>query len=170
MFQHAFSLIVTSCAKVSSNSNSHYDFEFCCCIESRYKERCLSSWRFVCCSSSMFVRCWFHMWCLFCHYLFLISPSFGVLGGGGRVGRGGGVEWGVGRGAMLCEYAIFWVFSLIQSTFNGSNIFGTMEIVRDIGTLCHWVLIITPGQEANGNILGMSFPSSLQYWSVEYNH
>ena len=32
-------------------------------------------------SSSWFVRLWFHMWRLFCHYLFLISPSFGVSGG-----------------------------------------------------------------------------------------
>ena len=26
---------------------------------------------------SFFVHLWFHMWLLFCHYLFLISPSFG---------------------------------------------------------------------------------------------
>ena len=35
----------------------------------------------LCCSSSLFVRCWFHMWRLFCHYLFLISPSFDASGG-----------------------------------------------------------------------------------------
>ena len=33
--------------------------------------------RFLCCSSSLFV-CWsFHIWCLLCPYLFLISPYFG---------------------------------------------------------------------------------------------
>ena len=35
---------------------------------------------FLWCSSSLFVRRWFRMWHLFCHYLFLISPSFGALG------------------------------------------------------------------------------------------
>ena len=30
--------------------------------------------------SPLFVRRCFHMWRLFCHYLFLISPSFGVSG------------------------------------------------------------------------------------------
>ena len=36
--------------------------------------------QFLCCSSSLFVRLWFHMWSLFCPYLFPISPSFGALG------------------------------------------------------------------------------------------
>ena len=36
--------------------------------------------RFLCCSSSLFVCQSFHIWRLFCHYLFLISPSFGALG------------------------------------------------------------------------------------------
>ena len=30
--------------------------------------------------SFLFVRRWFHIWRLFCHYLFLISPSFGASG------------------------------------------------------------------------------------------
>ena len=34
--------------------------------------------RFFCCSSSLFVRLRFDMWCLFCPYLFLISPAFGI--------------------------------------------------------------------------------------------
>ena len=34
--------------------------------------------RFFCCSSFLFVRQWFHMWCLFCSYLFHISHSFGA--------------------------------------------------------------------------------------------
>ena len=29
--------------------------------------------RFLCCFSSLFVRRWFHIWSLFCHYFFLIS-------------------------------------------------------------------------------------------------
>ena len=37
--------------------------------------------RFLCCSSSLFMHTWFNMWRLFCYYLFLISPSFGTLGG-----------------------------------------------------------------------------------------
>ena len=31
--------------------------------------------------ASLFVRLWFHMWRLFCHCLFLISPSVGASGG-----------------------------------------------------------------------------------------
>ena len=34
----------------------------------------ISRW-FLCCCSSFFVCLWFHMWRLFCPYLFLISPS-----------------------------------------------------------------------------------------------
>ena len=33
---------------------------------------------FFCCSSYLLVCLWFQMWCLFCPYLFLISPSFGA--------------------------------------------------------------------------------------------
>ena len=33
-----------------------------------------------CCSSFLFVRRWFHMWRLFCRYLFLISPSAALSG------------------------------------------------------------------------------------------
>ena len=64
--------------------------------------------RFLCCSSSMFVLRWFHMWRLFCHYLFLISPLFGAsgAGGAGRRLRGGGLRgcgggWG-SRGLGAC--------------------------------------------------------------------
>ena len=32
--------------------------------------------RFVCCSSSLFLCRWFHIWRLFCHYLFLIPPYY----------------------------------------------------------------------------------------------
>ena len=45
----------------------------------------------------------------------------------------------------------------IQSNFNSSNIFGTMEIVPDIGSLSHWGLIMAPGQEANGNIFSIFY-------------
>ena len=41
--------------------------------------------------------------------------------------------------------------SEVQSNFNGSNIFGTM----DIRSSSHWGLIIAPGQEANGIIKGV---------------
>ena len=34
--------------------------------------------RFLCFSSSLFVRLWFHMWCLFCLCLSLIFPLFGA--------------------------------------------------------------------------------------------
>ena len=37
--------------------------------------------RFLCCSSSLFVRLWFHMWRLCRPYLFLICLSFGASGG-----------------------------------------------------------------------------------------
>ena len=51
--------------------------------------------RFLYCSSSLFMRLWFHMWRLFCNYLFLNSSSFGssrcvcvcVWGGGGLGGE-----------------------------------------------------------------------------------
>ena len=43
--------------------------------------------RFLYCSSSLFMRLWFHMWRLFCNYLFLNSSSFGS----SRWGWGGGV-------------------------------------------------------------------------------
>ena len=36
---------------------------------------------FLCCSFSILLCLWFHMWRVFCHYLFLISPSFGASGG-----------------------------------------------------------------------------------------
>ena len=36
--------------------------------------------RFLSCSSSFFVRRWFRVWRLFCHYLFLISPDFDASG------------------------------------------------------------------------------------------
>ena len=40
--------------------------------------------------------------------------------------------------------------------FNGSNIFGTMEIfVLDTGTSSQWGLINSPGPEANGDDLGI---------------
>ena len=35
--------------------------------------------RFLCCNS-LFVRCLFYMWCLFCHYLSPICSSFGASG------------------------------------------------------------------------------------------
>ena len=53
-------------------------------------------------------------------------------------------------------------FFNIQSNFNGSNICGTMEFVRDIGSSSHWELFIAQGQKANENNLGMSFPSSIK--------
>ena len=37
--------------------------------------------QFLCCSSYLFLCLCFHMQCLFCPYLFLISPSLGALGG-----------------------------------------------------------------------------------------
>ena len=40
--------------------------------------------------------------------------------------------------------------------------FGSWKIVRDMGSSSHWRLIIVPDQEANGDNLGMSFPSSIQ--------
>ena len=36
--------------------------------------------RFLCCTSSLFVRIWVNMWSLYCSYLILISPSFGASG------------------------------------------------------------------------------------------
>ena len=36
--------------------------------------------RLFLCSSSLFICRWFHIWRLFCHDLFLISPSFGAFG------------------------------------------------------------------------------------------
>ena len=36
--------------------------------------------RYLCYSSSLFVRLWFNMWRLFCPYLLLISFSFGASG------------------------------------------------------------------------------------------
>ena len=42
----------------------------------------------------------------------------------------------------------FYLFILIlQSNSNGSNIFGTMEFVRDMGNSSHWGLMMAPGQE-----------------------
>ena len=55
------------------------------------------------------------------------------------------------------------VHSLLYGrTTHGSNVFGTMEIVRDIGSLSLWELIMVPIQEANGDNLGKSFRSSMQ--------
>ena len=45
----------------------------------------------------------------------------------------------------------------IQSNFNGSNIFGTIKNVRDIGSSSHWGLTMVPGQEANSDNLGILF-------------
>ena len=36
--------------------------------------------RLICCTLFLPVRLWFHMWRLFYHFWFLISPSFGALG------------------------------------------------------------------------------------------
>ena len=36
--------------------------------------------RFLSCNSSLYVRLWFNMWCLFCPYLCLIFLSFGASG------------------------------------------------------------------------------------------
>ena len=49
-----------------------------------------------------------------------------------------------------------------HSNFNGSNIFVTMEICLRLGSLSHLGLIMAPGQKANGDNLGKSFPSSTQ--------
>ena len=48
------------------------------------------------------------------------------------------------------------------TVFSGSDIFGIMEICSRHGYLSHLGLNMTPGQEANGNILGKSFRSSTQ--------
>ena len=54
--------------------------------------------------------------------------------------------------------SMMWI--CIQSNFNGSNIFGTVEkIVRDMGSSSHWGLIMVPGQEAIRDNLGIFFPS-----------
>ena len=37
--------------------------------------------RFLCCNSSLFMCLWFHMWCLYYSYLFLVFPCFDVSGG-----------------------------------------------------------------------------------------
>ena len=55
--------------------------------------------QFLCCSSSLFLHQWFHMWHLLCHYLFLISPLFGL------------------RKAMLCNCGFSCVSSFIFLTF-----------------------------------------------------
>ena len=41
----------------------------------------LSYWPFLFCNSLLFVRLWFHMWRLFCYYLFLISSSLDAVEG-----------------------------------------------------------------------------------------
>ena len=48
-------------------------------ISNELKQKVLR--RFFCCSSSVFVRLWFHTWRLCCPYLFLIAPVFGASGG-----------------------------------------------------------------------------------------
>ena len=45
----------------------------------------------------------------------------------------------------------------IQLNFNGSNMFGTIETVRDTGSSSHWELIMVPGQEANSDNLRVFF-------------
>ena len=46
-------------------------------ISNKLKQKVLR--RFFCCSSSVFVRLWFHTWRLCCPYLFLIAPVFWCL-------------------------------------------------------------------------------------------
>ena len=61
--------------------------------------------------------------------------------------------------SLLQDYKIM-IYSIFQSSFNGSNIFGTMELFIDMGSSRYWELIIAPGQEANeDNNLKLSFRS-----------
>ena len=52
--------------------------------------------------------------------------------------------------------------NLLKSNLNGSNMFGTMELVRGMGSSSHCGLIMAQGQEANGDNLGKSFRPSTQ--------
>ena len=47
---------------------------------------------------------------------------------------------------------------------------GPWIFVLDVGSPSDFGIIITLGQEANGDNLGTSFLSSIEYWYVECSH
>ena len=63
---------------------------------------------------------------------------------------------------ILGHLPYFTVFT--QSTVKpmAQTSLGPWKFVLDMGSLGHWGLFIVPGQEANGNNLGMSFRFSIK--------
>ena len=53
-------------------------------------------------------------------------------------------------------------YSMYSQTSMAWTSLGPWKFVPDMGGWSHWGLIIVPGQEANGDNLGISFPSSIK--------
>ena len=61
----------------------------------------------------------------------------------------------------LLSIETFYSTQYSQNPMTGTSL-GPWKFVRDMGSSSQWGLIMTPGQEANGDNLGKSFPSSIQ--------
>ena len=61
------------------------------------------------------------------------------------------------------EYSMYSWNSVAQTAL------GPWKFAQDMIYSCHWGLIIVPGQEANGDSLRKSFPSSTQWWYGVYS-
>ena len=58
----------------------------------------------------------------------------------------------------------------VQLNFNGSNIFETMKICSDTGSLSQLGLILVAGQKANEHNLGMSISAPARIWGQRDAH